>query len=53
MYLTAVDMPVLDIESDVALAADVDAVGESLDHRRAIRLVRFVQDGDDILGFFG
>ena len=52
-YLAAVDVRVLDSRGDVALAADVHAVGKGLDHRGALLLVGLVEDRDDVLDLVG
>lgn len=45
--LAAVDVAVLVAGGNVALSADVDALGEGLGGGGAVGLVGFVEDGDD------
>jgi hypothetical protein len=47
MYLATVQMAVLDSRGHIALARDVHALGEGVDHRRPVLLVLLVQDADD------
>jgi len=52
-YLATVDVPILNPRGDVALAGNVDALRESLHHRRAVGLVLLVENGGDALELIG